>query len=183
MATKYRRKKNNFIVPIIVVVILIFVLILIVVLTNKQKAPMTQEQIVDLDKKYQEERNKEIKKDLSSKSELERMQFYCGEFFKLIDGKNYEKAYDLLYSDYKENYFPTLENFKRYFKEYFPSDFGLSYQNIERLGDIYVLMVSVKDIVNGSYGNNFDMYVVLQEKALNDYVISFSRNSAVGEEE
>ena len=44
-------------------------------------------------------------------------------------------------------------------------------------------MVSVKDTVNGSYGHNFDMYVVLKENELNDYDISFSRNSAVGEEE
>lgn len=133
--------------------------------------------------KYQEKRNEEIVVDLSDKSEQERMQYYCGEFFKLIDNKAYEKAYELLYSEYKENYFPNFNNFKKYIQDYFPDDFGLAYENIERLGDIYVLMVSVKDTVNGSYGKNFDMYVVLKENSLNNYVISFSRDSAVGEEE
>ena len=81
---------------------------------------------------------------------------------------------------YKENFFPTLDNFKKYFIDYFPSDFSLDYTNIERLGSIYVMWVSVKDTVNGSrYGKNFDMNVVVQENDLNDFVISFSRDSAV----
>jgi hypothetical protein len=115
------------------------------------------------------------------------MTYYTAEFFKLIDSKNYEEAYKLLYDDYKENFFPTEANFEKYFKDYFPDDFSLDYTNIERLGSIYVLWVSVKDTVNGStYGHNFSMYVVIQENNLNDYVLSFSRNSAVdsiGEEE
>ena len=90
------------------------------------------------------------------------------------------QAYALLYTDYKENFFPTLDNFKKYFIDYFPSDFSLDYTNIERLGSIYVMWVSVKDTVNGSrYGKNFDMNVVVQENDLNDFVISFSRDSAV----
>ena len=45
------------------------------------------------------------------------------------------------------------------------------------------MWVSVSDIVNGTkYGHNFNMYVVLKENALNDFVISFSRDSAVDEE-
>jgi hypothetical protein len=49
------------------------------------------------------------------------------------------------------------------------------------------MWVSVSDTVNGAkYGHNFSMNVVIQENDLNDYVISFSRDSAVnttGEEE
>ena len=120
------------------------------------------------------------KADLSGMSEQERMTYYCAEFFKKIDNGLYEEAYALLYTDYKENFFPTLDNFKKYFIDYFPSDFSLDYTNIERLGSIYVMWVSVKDTVNGSrYGKNFDMNVVVQENDLNDFVISFSRDSAV----
>jgi len=177
---KYNFKLAIIIVTAVVTIILIGIIILV---ATKKTTPMTKEDIEQADIEYKEIRKEEIQKDLYNKSEQERMQYYCANFFKLIDNDNFEEAYKLLYSEYKENFFPNINNFKRYFKEYFPSDFGLAYSNIERLGDIYVLNVSVKDTVNGSYGHNFNMYVVIKENALNDYVISFSRNSAVTEEE
>ena len=181
MAAK-NRKDNSKIKIVIVAVMLLLILLLLIIIT-KRKKPVTPENMEKATIEYEEKRNQQIVVDLSDKSEQERMQYYCGNFFKLLDSNNYEKAYELLYSDYKENYFPILNNFKKYVKDYFPSDFGISYTNIERLGDIYVLMVTVKDTVNGSYGKNFDMYVVLKENSLNDYVLSFSRDSAVREEE
>ena len=180
-----RYKKKNLKLLIILAIIIILILIILVIVANKKndEGVVTQQELAEIDSKYQEERNLEIVKDLSGKTEQQRMQYYCGTFFNLVSSKNYEKAYELLYSEYKENYFPNLANFEVYFKEYFPSDFALSYSNFERLGDIYILMVTVKDTVNGSYGHSFDMYVVIKENALNDYVISFSRNSAVEGEE
>jgi len=183
-----RQKKNNYnktrLRIIIAIVILIVLLIVLIIMMQQDKpknaAKMGTEQA---DLQYQQQRDAQIKADLSKDSEQERMQYYCAEFFRLIDREQYEEAYALLYDDYKENYFPTLNHFKRYFKDYFPSEFGLSYTNMERLGDIYVLNVSVRDTVNGSYGKNFEMYVVLQENGLNDYRLSFSKNSAVKEEE
>lgn len=184
MADAKKNKKKNLKLAIIIAIVLILILILLIVITRKgKKAPQTTEELAKIDAEYQEKRNEEIRRDLYGKTEQERMQYYCANFFRLIDSNNYEKAYELLYSDYKENYFPNINNFKRYFQEYFPSDFGLAYNNMERLGDIYVLRVTVKDTVNGSFGHNFDMYVVIKENAVNDYVISFSRNSAVEVEE
>ena len=176
------RKNNNLIKLIVIAVVLLLILVILVVYRKKNG----NSNEIELDKaeiKYQEEINYEIKEELNDKTEQERMQYYCANFFRLIDNNNYEKAYELLYSEFKENYFPTFANFKVYFEDYFPSDFALSYSNIERLGDIYVLNVNVKDTLNGSYGKKFDMYVVIKENKLNDYCISFSRNSAVGEEE
>lgn len=161
-------------------VLIMLVAILIATSFNKKEDPAAER--ARLDSEYLEQKNQQTVIDLSKKSERERMQFYCADFFKKIDSGHYEEAYELLYSDYKENFFPNLANFTSYFKEYFPGDFSLSYNNIERLGDIYVLWVSVSDTVNGSkLGHNFNMNVVLKENALNDYVISFSRDSAVEE--
>jgi hypothetical protein len=129
---------------------------------------------------FSNNQKQQILTDLSDMSEEERIEYYCGEFFKLLDREDYESAYAILYDEYKENFFPTYENFKKYIETYFPENFALSYQNIERLGDIYVLWISVKDTLNGSkYGHNFDMNVVIQENDYNDYVLSFSRDSAV----
>ena len=181
MARLRKNKKTKMIVIILVVVLIALIFAMILLYRNtKNNSNLSTSEKAEIE--HLEEVKKERAVQLSDKTEQERMQAYCADFFKLVDNGSYERAYSLLYSDYKENFFPTLNNFKKYFEDYFPSSFALDYNNIERLGDIYVLMVSVKDTVNGSYGHNFDMYVVLQEKALNDYVISFSRNSAVKEE-
>lgn len=182
MAEK-RNNKNTTQLKIAIVAVSLILVLLILILLSRNKNVTSPTSLEKANIEYLEQQNEERVADLSGRTEQERMQYYCANFFKLIDSNQYEEAYQLLYSDYKENYFPTLNNFKKYFKEYFPEDFGLSYTNIERLGDIYVLNVNVSDTVNGSYGHNFSLYVVIKENALNDYVISFSRNSAVGEEE
>ena len=178
-----RKKKKALKIAIIITILVLILLLAVLLLLNKNSKNKEQTDLEKANIKYLESTNQKIVEDLSGKSEQQRMQYYCASFFKLIDNNNYEEAYKLLYSEYKENFFPTFNNFKRYFEEYFPQDFGLSYSNIERLGDIYVLTVKLTDTINGSYGHNFDLYVVIQENALNDYVISFSRNSAVNDEE
>ncbi|MBR2289192.1 MAG: hypothetical protein IJ867_00860 [Clostridia bacterium] len=180
MAAK-NKKKNKYIVPIVIAVLVVLILFIAVVVMKKENVPEEQK-LAEIEQKYQEQVEQDTKKYLSTSNELERMQFYCADFFKLINSKKYEEAYQLLNEDYQENYFPTLANFKKYFEEYFPSKVGLSYTNIERLGEIYVLNVGVKDALNGSGGHSFSMYVVIKENALNDYELSFSRNSAVDEE-
>lgn len=176
-------KRNSKKIKYVILFIIILLICLLFSLSEMKNKSNNQTDLEKANIKYQEERKREIAEDLSEKDEQQRMQYYCGNFFKLIDTNQYEEAYDLLYSEYKENYFPTIQNFKKYFIDYFPSDFALSYSNFDRLGDIYVLTVGISDTVNGSYGKNFSLYVVIQENALNNYVLSFSRNSAVGEEE
>ena len=187
MAKNSKKNKKNKKLLIIVIVLLILLVIGLIVIFQKLNLngnnPVSEEELLKRQEKYLEEKAKEDVQKLSNMSEQERMEYYCGKFFGLINSKLYDEAYKLLYSEYKENYFPTLANFKKYFEEYFPEEIGLSYQNTERLGDIYVLTVSVTDGVNFSYGKNFSLFVVIQEKELNDFVISFSRNSAVDDVE
>lgn len=129
----------------------------------------------------EEANNKATLESLYNMAEQDRITYYCAEFFKMVDTKDYDGAYELLYDEYKDNYFPTSSSFSEYMKEYFPDDFSLNYSNMERLGEIYVLWVDVKDTLNGSKGHNFSMYVVIRENDFNDFDLSFSRNSAVEE--
>ncbi len=185
MSTKSKdnSRKKILIIIIILVILLVLLLLFTTVIRKNVNKSSSPDEIEKAEIETSNEKNKQIKADLSEKTEQQRMEYYCSNFFDLIDIGNYKKAYSLLDNDYKENFFPTIQNFERYFEEYFPSEFSLSFTNIERLGEIYVLMTNVNDNVNGSSGHNFDMYVVLKENSLNDYVISFSRNSAVDEEE
>jgi hypothetical protein len=179
MATNKKKKRID--IRIVIACIgLIIVLIILLTLVNKLINSSSTDSVEQVKAQFTTAKEEKAKADLSGMTEQERMTYYTSEFFKLVDSGRYEDAYALLYDDYKENFFPTEANFEKYFKEYFPDDFSLSYTNMERLGSIYVLWVSVKDTVNGSkYGHNFSMNVVIQENALNDYVISFSRDSAV----
>ena len=176
-------KKKTLIIAIVITVFVLIILLFAIVLLSQNSEAVKQKNIEKANIEYIEKANQKVVEDLSDKSEQERMQYYCANFFKLIDTKRYEDAYKLLYSKYKENFFPTFNNFKIYFEEYFPDDFGLSYENMERFGDIYVLTVNLSDTVNGKYGHNFQLYVVIKENKLNDYVISFSRNSALEDRE
>ena len=184
MAEYKSKKQNRMIIGTLVILIVIILVIAFVILFVRQDtlSPNSNEATMITDD-IEEARNQVELENLYNMSEQERITYYCAEFFKLVDRRNYEKAYALLYSEYKEGYFPTQASFTEYMKEYFPDDFSLSYINIERLGDIYVLWVDVKDTLNGSMGHNFSMNVVIQENDFNDYVLSFSRNSAVDSEE
>lgn len=179
-SNKNKRKKALIIViGIIFVIIVIIASVIVLIRQTNNTNPESAELVVD----DMEQANNEAElQSLYNMTEQERITYYCAEFFKLVDKRNYEEAYNLLYDEYKENYFPTEASFSQYMREYFPEDFSLSYTNFERLGDIYVLWVSVSDTLNGSLGHNFDMNVVIKENDFNDYVLSFSRNSAVEEE-
>lgn len=173
--TKHQLKK------LIILTIIILVILIIILVIVKTTTPKEGNRSYDkVNAVVNENKEKATLDKLQNMNEQERMSFYCGQFFRLIDTHKYAKAYELLYDKYKEDYFPTYESFEKYCKDYFPDDMALNYKNIERLGDIYVMWIYVNDTLNGSkLGHNFDMYVVLQENDYNDYVMSFSRDSAV----
>lgn len=110
--------------------------------------------------------------DLKDKDERTRMQQYCGKFIRYIEGKEYDKAYALLYPDFKNNYFPTLEDFQKYAEEKFPSTLiSVEYNNIERQGKYYILFTTVKTPLNSSY--SMDQKFILIENGFNDFQLSF----------
>ena len=178
-------KKSKRLIIVIGIILIILILLLVVLkVFNKQNNQLSENDIQKISEEADKKEKDAILERLYKMSEQERINYYCAEFFKLIDTKKYEQAYNLLYDEYKENYFPSLASFKRYVQEYFPDDIALNFTNIERLGEIYVLWVDVKDSLNGvKFGHNFSMNVVVKENDYNDYVLSFSRNSAVEEQE
>ena len=110
--------------------------------------------------------------DLKDKDERTRIQQYCGEFIRYIENKEYDKAYNLLYPDFKNNYFKTVENFKKYAEEKFPQTLiAVEYNNIERQGQYYILFTTIKTPLNVDY--SMDQKFILIENGFNDFKISF----------
>lgn len=110
---------------------------------------------------------------VASLNERDRIEYYVSKFVEAIEEKDYERAYDMLYDDFKENYFPTLSSFEEYADSKFSKVLSLDHTNFERNGDYYILWITMSDPLSGKNSSK-DMNFVVRENALNDFDLSFS---------
>lgn len=161
--------------------LIIFGLIVVVVLGVVAIGTIPRNQKINYDEISQEELEvivkdnvDEIEKNkLLKMEERDRIEYYVEKFVSGLGNKSYEYAYSLLYDEYKTRYFPTLEKFEEYAKTRLPSMLQLEFTNFERIGDIYVLWVTLKNPV-GTEKSEVEMNFVVKENTLNDFVMSFS---------
>lgn len=169
-----KMKKDNrlLIIGIVVVVILGIITYIMGKKDNKtvDYAKMTEEEVkIAIDEKLENiEKNK-----LSELGERERIEHYISSFISAIEQKKYEDAYEMLYDDFKKNYFPTLESFEEYAKTKIPSMISLKYDNIERNDNVYIVWLTMSSALS-SDNTGIEMNFVVRENELNDYDISFS---------
>lgn len=170
------KKKDKKIVYGIAILLLIIIIFAISFNRNKKQQSdnfevqqeKTEEQIIQMEKDN-------ITDKLQGMEERDRMEFYFGMFLNYVEEAEYKRAYDLLYPEFKENYFPTLEAFTEYAQKTFPEMAEITYENIERNGDIYVLWIGIADVLNDKRTDEKKkMNIVIQEKDYNDFVMSFS---------
>lgn len=122
--------------------------------------------------KIEENTNQLEIEDLKDKDERTRIQQYCGKFIRYVENKEYDKAYALLYPDFKNNYFPTVEDFSKYAQEQFPSTLiTVEYDNIERQGKYYILFTTITTPLNTDY--EMEQKFILIENTFNDFQLSF----------
>lgn len=162
---KKELKKNRII--ILVLIILIIIIRILSIDSKVEEVVLTEEELQEISEQ------KEIEK-LADMNERNRMEHYFAVFIDYLERKEYDRAYDLLYDEFKQRYFPTLEDFTEYAKKTFPEMVHVEHDNIERNGDIYVLWVYISDLINGSSEDKKEMNVVIKENDLNDFVLSFS---------
>lgn len=163
-------------------IILIFI-ILIVVFANLVvllKLNELDKQIIELESNNIEE-NEEETQNIKFESELEklqnmkerdRMEYYFYKFISYIHNEDYSSAYNLLYPQFRENYFKTEEEFKSYVLKIYPQSVGFTYNDIDRQGSIYVLTINVIDTTK-NVGEGKLQRIVIQENNFNDFVLSF----------
>lgn len=172
-------EKKQIIIIIVLLILVIISLILYsknVVEDNEKNNINNKTTISESEEKAQTvevpKTNEEIIKKLSTLNERDRMEYYCGEYFKHIEKHEYEQAYNLLYTEFKQKYFPTIEEFEEYVKKTYPKAWALDYDDITRQGDIYVLRLKIYDVL-GSRENEKIQRIVIKENYYNDFVISF----------
>lgn len=112
---------------------------------------------------------------IATLTEKQRMQTYFGQYISYVESKNYEKAYDLLYDGFKQNYFKTLEEFKSYAENNYPNNIVVEYTNIQRQGTLFILTVKIKDALESIDQEGIEeQQVVVMENSTNDFKISFA---------
>lgn len=160
--------------PTIIAVASIVVVIAIIISISRPKT-------VNYDDMTEEERQIAVQNkidnmkvgELAGKGERDRMEHYVKSFLNAVENKEYEEAYNMLYEDFKNNYFPTLNDFEEYAQNTFPTLCSIEYTNIERNGDVYVLWITLSDSLAGKE-SAVEMNFVVQENDLNDFVLSFT---------
>lgn len=169
-----RVKKNNTPIKIgIVVVIVIIFLIVLKVVSNKNKVDYSKLSDEELKVVVANKIDDINKNELGNLGERDRIEYYLSEFITAIENKNYETAYQMLYDEFKEKYFPSISDFEEYAKTKFPSMISLEHTNIERNGDTYILWITLSNPLAGKKSQK-EMNFVIRENGLNDFELSFS---------
>lgn len=123
------------------------------------------------------EKSNRIKK-LKKAKEEERIRIYLGEYFKYLENKDYESAYQLLYADFKQNYFPTLAKFKEYIEKCnYPDLLSIDYKSVETVGYYYIITLDINnldpDAIISESKVKEDTKFVLKEDNYDEFYLSF----------
>lgn len=188
-----KRKKNdtqNIIIAIVVIaIIMIGVLSFVInaIVKSNQKENNTNITANSTNASSEEAINEQTTQldEIKQLSESSRMKRYIGNFFNSIEDGNYQSAYDVLNEDFKKRYFSNLDEFITYAKKNFGSSMvGISYDNIERLGNnktgnMYVILLTISNVFQKKLNEDEKLpqtYFVIVEKDYDNYEMSFSVN-------
>lgn len=166
-------KNNKIILILIVILIIIAIIISIIVNAIKKETPNTNNTTPsnEVHVKTEDEKMKEEIEELKKMSEKERITFYITKYISYIEKNEYDLAYNLLYDEFKNNYFPTIEDFKAYVKNKYPNMMSINAHDIQREGKYYIMSVTFADIINNE--KNFLQKFVVKEDNYDDFVLSF----------
>lgn len=171
------KKKNDqsFTIMLAIVACLLTIINIRIYISKYEEDSSDKNEITEstaLIKKTDEQKKSELIEELKGMRERDRMERYFGEYIDYIEAGEYEKAYNLLYPEFKQNYFKTLEDFEKYVDQKYPDIIIVDYDNIERQGQYYILFVKIPK-VDGS-NEIINQNIVLYEKDYAEYYISFS---------
>lgn len=126
--------------------------------------------------KTEEQLKQEKLKALSNMPEGERMKTYFSDYMKLVEKREYDKAYEMIYPEFKNVYFPTVNEFVDYVEKTYPKEIAVEYDNIQSQGYLYILTVIMDDVDNPAQieEEKLKQSFIFDEKGLDDYKLSFS---------
>lgn len=172
-----KKKNRKILISLITICVLIILIIIIVLIKeNKKQNNDTENQVAIEQEKQRQEEEEELLEELKSVSESERIKIYISKYFKYIESKDYNSAYELLYPEFKNNYFPTIEEYEKYIEEQdYPNLFTIDYDDIYMQGEYYIVTVKIGDMITRSETTKMEKQLIIQENGYNDYYISLKK--------
>lgn len=158
---------------ILIITLLITIMIVVIIVIKSLEKKSIQNNAINNEKNITDIKQDNSGNELKNMSERERMEFYFSEFMDYIENGKYQEAYNLLYPEFKDNYFKTLDDFKKYVNKTYPEFVSFSYNDIERQGNIYVLMITVINPDLSKSEAKKSQRIVIKENNFNDFVLSF----------
>lgn len=166
-------KKKKKVIVLMISVILIIMTFIIFIFYRKNSTKYSDNSSNEVEQS--EEENK-LNSKLKTVSESERIKIYLGTYLKYIEKKDYNSAYNLLYPEFKQNYFPTLEEYEKYIKEQqFPDMLAIEYEQISLQGNYYVVTVNIGDLITRSKELEQEKTFIIKEDGYNNYYISLKK--------
>lgn len=96
-----------------------------------------------------------------------------GKFFSMLNAKDYDSAYACLADGFKQNYFPTVDHFKKYVENNFFKSNKLEGVSFENEGETYMLTVKISDY-RGRDSKTIEKTIIMQLREGTDFVMSFN---------
>lgn len=174
-------KKSKIILTVIISIVIIIIGIIIISIKNlnnkdnnlKDSNNISQDKPSNIESTDEEET---LIKKLKSVSEAERIRTYLGKYFKYIENKDYEGAYKLLYPEFKQNYFPNIEDYQTYLEQQeLPDMLAIEYNSITRQGEYYIVLITINDFLPETSFVQKEKQFVIKENNYNDYFLSFKK--------
>lgn len=175
-----RKKKTMANLKSLIVILVIFIVFYIILNNNKnnnqeESSPVENEinVVIRAEEIIKNENEEELNK-LKNMKERNRIEYYVSSFINNVEEENFKEAYAVLNNDFKKNYFSSMEEFEEYAQKKFTKMMDIEYVNFERNGKIYVIWLTMTDMINGSKGSGEEMNFVVKENDFNDFELSFS---------
>lgn len=164
-------KKNKKILKILIIVMVILLIIIGIFLLIALNNTQNKNQETKTEEQKAEEMIQLQTQNLKSKGESQRIKEYLSMYLNYIEAKQYEKAYNLLYTEFKELYYPDLEMFIAYVENNYFDVMRIEFEDIQRQGQYYILSVELIDITEDL--NSKQQKFVIYENGVNDFMLSF----------
>lgn len=108
----------------------------------------------------------------NSASEINKVQLNFNKVFEAINMGDYEYVYDKLDSTFKQNNFPTLNDFEEYINNNLYTKINVEYGKYETSGNLYILELNLKNAENEE--QQVTKTFIMQLKEGTDFVMSFT---------
>ncbi len=92
-----------------------------------------------------------FKQEYDNGSNQTKVQMNIDKFILMINNQDYETAYDVLDTNFKNNYFKTLEEFEEYIKTNMYRYNDIEFTNFDVKGNVYTCSTNLTDLSNGKY--------------------------------